>query len=285
VTAARLGLLAAGLLAPVGPAQAEPSPEGAAAAALLEKTYGGRICARAPHEGSEDTEWAATLNAVTQTCASLGCVSELPGPAGRCARPSTEADCGGMAIHPATGLCATPTLALHPSSERLRPRRFLMTATAYLRSDLDGYGGAHPAVFPGVFLQLALTRARGVRTPEGGWLWDQIGRWYLHGGIFGGTGLVGHDVGLVVRLPHQSLTRLGLSAHGQYLDEPTPTSKRAYRVGPALHVELLHNLLFRVGWLPLGTAVGPRWMIGLEYAAGLIDDLKLTAQGTSADPR
>jgi hypothetical protein len=180
-----------------------------------------------------------------------------------------------MAISPKTGLCADPARPIPLETDRLRPRRVLMTALAFAQSDLDGWSGFHPNTAAGVFFQVGVSRSLVLRQPGGGYLHQNIPRLYLHVGAFGTRALVGHDAGLVYRLGSETFTRLGLTVLGQYLDGPSAAAERSYRVGPAVQLEIMHNLLLRAALLPLGTEEGPRWLAGLEYSARLLDDVLL----------
>jgi len=45
------------------------------------------------------------------------------------------------------------------------------------------------------------------------------------------------------------------------------------RAGGQLYVEVMHNLVLKGTWLPVGDKLGPRYLVGLEYMKCLVDDV------------
>jgi|GEM_PF-2037780 len=52
-----------------------------------------------------------------------------------------------------------------------------------------------------------------------------------------------------------------------------PSIARMARAGGQLYVEVMHNLVLKGTWLPVGDKLGPRYLVGLEYMKCLVDDV------------
>lgn len=274
-----------------------PSPSQAAAttgtpgeeAATLLERHGGSACVLAKREASlvgeafdpdADPEAAtpavvyeATEHAVRHTCHRLGCVDD-PDSAepttGICGLPRTPADCAGAGIS-ASGLCDVHVPLAQP--EDIHLHRFMLTAAVLMdikapEKDVATDGAA------GFLYQISLAPAKASPLSTGGYLHHSLPSWYLHVAGFASLQRVGHDVGLVYKPGTSLFTRAGVAAFGQLRGTGNLWDERSYQVGPSIHLELMHNLLFRGAWLPYSSRAdgGPMFVAGLEYSKGLLDD-------------
>ena len=218
-----------------------------------------------------------TQDAVFKVCAGLGCVDD---PAsddpshGVCALPKSVADCAGAA-EPAQhgGLCGPAHLEL-PAVCGSYGRRFMFTAQALVELGPDLGRPAEIDTAVGALFQLSLTRSKARKMADGGDEHFDLPRLYLHLEAHISKQRVGHELGLVYKLGGDIFTRAAVTAYGIVWGAEQFVAKPQYRLGAAVHVELLSNLLVRAAFTPGLTAKGPSWVLGAEYAANLWSDFK-----------
>lgn len=237
---------------------------------------GGQPCERV----YQRDRWWASPKAV-EGCLQLGCARSpvaLDEAVGVCGVAAADEDCAGQ-LRRTDGSCGSPPTP-HEVYARVRAARSLVTASALWLSDVDGPWAVKPQMMAGAFYQIAPCRSQAFRGPDGVLTHVGVPRTLVHLGVHGMTGgrqLVGGEVGLVRRLDGRLLTRAALLAIGQWHATGSLLGNGAsYRLGPAAHLEVMSNLIAKVGYLhDVGGPGDPAFLVGAEYGRFLRDDLWL----------
>ncbi len=228
----------------------------------------------APEEGSPPDRYQATQYTVDEVCGGLGCIDDPAsddGTRGVCGVAKTEQDCGGRADPQLYGgWCGPPHLDLRPPVP-IVPRRYLVTGSYQVDFGNEALGSD---VGVGGIFQIGLNRSQTRRMPNGSTLHFGLPAFYLHGAALVSQQRFAQELGVVWKTGAEFLTRVGVAGHGQFWaqDDLVSTATR-YGVGPSLHVELFYNILARGVWF-IHDDGGPRFTVGLQYAATLFDDFK-----------
>ncbi len=267
-------LMALSLLIVSTPALAESSVSKVAPASLsdaqLLELYADKPCARASHEGDDGKLEYLPADA---SCSVLGC---LPGPlpqapqAGECGVPTKPEHCpnGLDETHP--GRCNGVPGQIPLSGNSIWPKRFHLLASPWVSSGNTGYGGLKWDIAAGGRLDLALSTSTIVRGDLGQRVHLNVPNWYFTTAAFVSDSSFGADLGLSLIRNSTVFTRFGGGAASYgLLGDPEWTA----RAGGQLYVEVMHNLVLKGTWLPVGDRLGPRYLVGLEYMKCLIDDV------------
>jgi hypothetical protein len=243
----------------------------------------GRPCERVLREqpvndpGESETPiqvYVASEKGVYETCGGLGCVAG-PDPQkphiGVCGIPTEPNDCAGPGIDEAKMRCNRQHLVLSPPKEIL-PERFLLTGAAMLDG---GYSEVRHYFAAGGLYQVGLWRSRSRPLHDGGYIHESLPLLYLHLAGLANSEQASHELGIVVKTGYSSVSRIGLIWQGQVSGpDGLLESGRTWRSGPAVQAEIYYNLILGAAWLPGGSAAGPQWLIGVQYAASLWNDFK-----------
>lgn len=227
-----------------------------------------------PGDGEPSKRYVPTQYTVDEVCGGLGCIHDPTSDdetRGVCGLARTERDCGGRA-NPELygGRCGPAHLDLRPPVPII-PRRYLVTGSYQVDFGNDSLGSD---IGVGGIFQIGLHRSKTRRLPNGATLHFGLPSFYLHGAALVSQRRFAQELGIVFKTGAEFLTRVGVAGYGQFWapDDLVSTSTR-YGVGPSLHVELFYNILARGVWL-LHEDNGPRFTVGLQYAATLFDDFK-----------
>lgn len=282
---------------PAAPASKKSADELKRDRQWVENEYEGRRCTleedKAPPRLTDDFDpfarpdadpppaekrYRPTEDAVFTSCGGLGCIddpnSDVP-THGICALPRSVEECAG-AGDPAEhgGLCGPAHVPL-PPIVGIHAQRFMFTGTAlaeFLTEVPDKDAGVDVAA--GALYQLSFTKSKATKREDGGYDHTDLPIVYLHAEAFVSTQRVGHDVGVVFKLPSTIVTRVGVAAFGQGWGPVDFLTDNSYHIGPSAHVEFLRNLIVRAALPYWGTGPGPRLVFSVTYAAGLLDDFQ-----------
>ncbi len=235
-----------------------------------------------PTPAVETPSGQTTEKQVFEVCGGLGCVDDPDSTdeaGGKCWFPETPSDCAGVDVV-AGGAGGAPTRCgeQHIPPDPIKgivPKRFILTLNAIVDSGIDGAKGFNPDLVGGILFQLGLGRSKARKMADGGLLHYGFPNFFFHVELFLSKLRAGHDVGFGYKTGNRYLTRLALTAWGQYAGENDLNDGNAtYRIGPAAQLEIFHSLIVKGGYL-MGTGDGPVWFFGLTFGARLIDDFKI----------